>query len=445
MFLLSLIFRLFLYYEDKGIKTDMGCLNDEIFFSFLGEIKMISQGCVNENIDSGRSYVDVSISISYCFFRRYALFSGEGGVIYVYQKSCSMDVSYSMFYHCMANIGGAIYYNDYLSSYLRMSCGHKCSAPSNQFGWFQATQNNRLEYVSISSCSNTTSGVNPLYICSGNQRMDNTNYSLNCAQEFSGVAIVAPVSFSSTHCTFSNNRVSSSKCLSFFSSLGTVSFANIVHNNSPSGGSIVYIDSGTLTMTYCVFDNNKDSLFYGSVTIYHSFIYHTGVTSSINNNSLTKKTTYQMVFFNSYYCQTDIRIPPETPKQSPNQSPILTLKETLSQTNEPTPFFTPVDTLNQTPIFTFKSTLEMTPNLSPHQTHMPTLYDTPIPTLHHTPEQTLIDTIPYTPLLTPPATFKETIPRTYDEYIRTYDNHCSIQKGYLKPISIIFSCSLILY
>jgi len=85
-------------------------------------------------------------------------------------------------------------------------------------------------------------------------------------------------------------------------------------------------------MMYCIFDLNQNVLFCvygGSLEVSHSFISLTGAlsvstaVSIANNNSFSKRQTYQIQFFNSYYCNTDI--------------PIRTMEATLGVTSQETP------------------------------------------------------------------------------------------------------------
>ena len=172
-----------------------------------------------ESIDQGRSYFDKNINISNCFFSRSMVYSGDGGVIYVTASSYSMNINYSMFYNCIANNGGAIYFSS-TNSYLMMICSNRCSASTRQFALLSASQVNQVEYLSISNCSHTTAGDYSIQLSSGNQRVDNTNSSMNNAYRHSGIIIYSPSSFTSLHCTFSNNKVSHSNCIWFYS--GTI-------------------------------------------------------------------------------------------------------------------------------------------------------------------------------------------------------------------------------
>ena len=70
---------------------------------------------------------------------------------------------------------------------------------------------------------------------------------MNKAIEGSGFATTSPSSFTSTQCTFSNNLVSGFICLNLGSDSWTmsISYANIVHNNSLSYGVMNTEGAGT--------------------------------------------------------------------------------------------------------------------------------------------------------------------------------------------------------
>jgi len=88
---------------------------------------------------------------------------------------------------------------------------------------------------------------------------------MNNAEMISGIGIYSPSSFTSSHCTFSNNKVSTYICIMFYSNSGTISmsYANIVHNNSPSQYGVVFTwGAGSRKMMMnCIFKNNQNRLF----------------------------------------------------------------------------------------------------------------------------------------------------------------------------------------
>ena len=290
-----------------------------------------------------------------------------------------------------------------------MICSKSCSCGvSYHFAYLRASQVNQVEYLSVSNCSHTTSGNCPIRLESGNQRVDNTNSSMNNAYSTSGICIYSPFSLASSHCTFSNNKVSDNICILFVYSSGTIpmSYANIVHNNSPSYG-VVYVEgAGSRMMMYCIFKSNQNYLFCvrgGSLGVSHSFIDHstsfsTSTAVSIsNNNSFTNTITYQLQFFNSLHCNADI--------------PLLqrSVEETIRRTNEETIRMTYEKTIDQT----IRETIINTQNESP------------------------MNTIEQSPINTIDQTIRETIHRSYAECM------CTNQIANKKEISVIFSFSFL--
>ena len=322
----------------------------------------VGLGCESESIDQGTSYIDKNINISNCFFSRYSHYSGDGGVIYVNGGSYSMNIICSMFYNCVCNTdGGAIYFRSLISC-LRMICANRCSCGIlfdprfinyyyGLFSYLVTSQENQVEYLSVSKCSHiSSSGFDTIYLSSGYQRVVNTNSSMNNAKKDSGISINNPSSFTSSYCTFSHNYVSNCVCIYFCSDSGTISlsYANIVHNNSPSQYGVVSLwGTGPRKMMFCIFQNNHDYLFcvyQGSLEVLHSFIDHTGsfstsiAVSTSNNNSFTSIITYQLQFFNSLHCNADMPLPQrsseETLRMTNERTINQSIGETLKDTNQ---------------------------------------------------------------------------------------------------------------
>ena len=363
----------------------------------------VGLGCESESIGKGRSYYNKNINISDCLFSRSSSYSGNGGVIYVYGGTYSMNVNYSMFYNCVcSSYGGAIFFSSSYSS-LRMICANSCSCGDSyegHFAYLQASQVNQVEYLSVSNCSHSTSGWFSIRLIYGYQRVDNTNSSMNNAVRVSSICIWSPSTFTSSHCTFSNNKASSHICIYFESYSGTISmsYVNIVHNDSPSFGVVYVSGAGSRKMMYCVFKNNHNYLFcvfQGSLEVSHSFIYHSAsfststAASTSNNNSFINTITYQLQFFNSLHCNADIPLPQRS------------LEET------------------------FRMTYERTINQTSRETIINTLNESPMNTLEQSPINTIDQTIR--------ETLKETIPRTYAECIFTQ------QMANWREISVVFS------
>jgi len=348
----SIISKLF---KKKSPSVAQLWLNNDIIWSLI-------LGCENESIDQGRSYSQNNIGISDCFFSRSSLYDGDGGVLYVH-GIYSMNVNYSLFYHCICSqIGGAIFFYSWNSvsssnSYLSMICANSCSCGAQyscHFARIYASQDNQAKYLSVSNCTHNTAGAFSICFENGNQRVNNTNSSMNTAVQVSGISIMYPNLFTGIHCTLSNNKVSSCICLYICSNTETISisFANIVHNNSPSAYGVVYAEGsglGLRKMSYCIFQNNQNYLFClngGSLEVSHSFIEH--LTSSFSssttvstdtNNSFTNRMTFPIQFFYSHYCNADIPIPHATLMETLHYTALETTENTLMETMTMNPTF----------------------------------------------------------------------------------------------------------
>jgi len=308
--------RLLVFVKISGLRNIGNFENRNIMLFINGDM------CFNENMSVGRSYSDSSINISNCFFSRSLQYSGDGGIIYVNSGSYSLFVSDSAFHYCYCTAnGGAIYFSS-LKSSLTMICAHMCYAVSSNFARIQASSNNYIEYLTMASCFNTTVGEFVLLAFSGDQKLDRINSSMNFARMASGITIHAPDKFSSSFCSFSNNVVYSNICLYLSCLIGTISFANIVSNNSPSGYGVVYVYGGSPTVNNSVFYSNQNNLFYlqsGSFDLFNNYISHTGYTSSHNNNCPTRTQTYQIQYYKTIYCHADDPVSIQSQKSTWNE------------------------------------------------------------------------------------------------------------------------------
>jgi len=132
-----------------------------------------------------------------------------------------MRVFYSIFYNCLYSVdGGAIYFQaKYLD--MRMVCGNGCSANSQfHFAYNMASQVNQMEYLSILNYSYLRIQYYSIQFDTCSQRMDYRNSSINNAYQCSGIYIYSPSSFTSSYCSFPNNKAENCFCIQFISSFG---------------------------------------------------------------------------------------------------------------------------------------------------------------------------------------------------------------------------------
>jgi len=319
----------------------------------------VGTGCEKENITQGRSFFNISIDISHCFFSRSLTFSGNGGVVYISGGSYSLSFNNSMFYNCVCSQnGGAIHFSS-SNSFLRMICAKKCSCGSSysyHFAYLGSSHFTQVDYLSVSNNYHPISGNLPICIELGNQSIDHTNCSMNNARQCSGIGTYYPLSQTISYSTFSNNNVTQYSCIFIYSETGilTMSYVNIVHNNSPTFGIIYANGAGSRKMMHCIFHNNQNYLFCvrgGSLEVSHAFVDHSSTSFSSatsvlteTNNSFVHRITYQLQFFDSHHCNADIPLPERTLVQSQMRS----LEETLCMTFDMTADQTISETLKET-------------------------------------------------------------------------------------------------
>jgi len=298
--------------------------------AILGGVGLLYES-ESQSISQVRFHFEISFNLSHCFFSRSTLYSGDGGVIFVSGGSYSMNVSNSMFYNCFCSLnGGAIYFSS-SNSCLRMICTNRCSCGASSYGHFAylIASLHQIDYLSVSFCSNISNGYWSIGLQSGNQRVDNTNSSMNSVYSVSGIGFYYSSSFTCSYCTFSNNKAFEYSCVYLRFSSGIISFANIVYNNSPSSMGVVQVNEGSLIVIYCIFQENQNTLFCvrsGSLEVSHSFISYSGMlststaVSTYSNNSFISRMTYQIPFFNSHYCNADSTIITQTNVNTFHQS-----------------------------------------------------------------------------------------------------------------------------
>jgi len=276
--------------------------------------------CVLPNISSGRSYSGNNVAIENCIFVRTNVFSGNGGVIYI-SGSWFLSSYNCVYYYCSCTkYGGAIYF--WSSSFdLLNNCAFRCFSPKSfHFAYLVGYNDNKVRYISISSCSDTSIGDRPIQVDQGNSVISNTNSSLNCAVITSGFSIAFCANFQCSYCTLSNNNVSDYVMFLLYHTKGHVSFCNILHNNSPLKYGVIYYVSGTYNLDYTIINNNMNILFYGdkgTLQLSHSYIFHAEPFSNdilLTNNSITQYPSYLVSFFATLFCSTDF--PSMTPART---------------------------------------------------------------------------------------------------------------------------------
>ena len=428
-FLMKLLSCLLSFFRFFGLHTGKGGL------SYIGEHDSFSlrADCVNDMISVGRSY-EASCTVSNCVFQRTQSFLGNGGVIFLGSDQTA-SISDTVFYNCSVSStsnmfgetrfnGGAIYSFGGSFSFNKV-CAFGCKAKgTGQFLYSFDSNTFSFQMVSVAKCSDGYEGMATLTIgqSSDFQSFHSNNISDNKAT-LSLIQIWNIVASNLMYCTFINNHPLYYVCILFIGGSTTLTSSNFIENSSPQGNAVVTVeDDGNRFIYHCVFVDNQNVLFfldYGSLTVNHCYISHSGVSfsgSSINtvNNSNSLFGTYQISFYNTHVC--DI-LSDESPKQTPVETLIETPIETLDISPIETPMMTliespietPINSPNVSPIETLIETPVLTPDVSPIKTPMMTLIESPIETPMKSPNVTLRET----PYLSP--TFNPTIIASPDQ------------------------------
>jgi len=330
-------------------------------------------GCLNETISVGRSYScnNMNVFIDRCLFVRLSSFSGDGGVIYVNTGISNLSIMFTTFETCSvssSHSGGAIYFNS-INSTLDFVCAYGCKAGIYNFARIITSNIDNLTLVTITSCSNNYEGASPILMDGGHQRTSFVNVSLNY-NDFVGIfTIDNPSSSSLSFISFSHNRILKNEGFGCYRGSTSLSYANIIHNNSPGSGGIVYASqSATIDLTYCVIYNNENTLFCigtsGSISISNSYISHnstlkSGTVSFNSNITYSLIQSYPIEFLGTYLCHANI--PAITSEYSQFFTP--------NQTSDPYP------TLHQSLFPQHTPHQSLFPQHTPHQSLFP----------HHTP------------------------------------------------------------
>jgi len=254
-----------------------------VVFSLLSKLYMGNIGlcnnahplssCINESIESGRSYSEKSISIRDCLFTRLGVFSGNGGVIMVSIANFVLNIEKCVFNNNIATNGGSIFFNSYQTVF-KMVCAYKNSADYSHFAQITVAKNNSIDYLSVSNCSQNLKGDYSLRMNNFHHFCRFINSSQNKAKLDSSLIVSVGyilLEFSSIYQNFADNII----C--YFSGTGSdLKSVNIIDNNCKTG-SVIVAWSGPCKCHHCVFSNNYNCLFFnnlGSLSVFHSFIYH---------------------------------------------------------------------------------------------------------------------------------------------------------------------------
>ena len=282
--------------------------------------------CENSSdlLSNQRLYSNINgiFKINNCFFIRTTIFSGNGGIVLIENKSSQFQIVESIFsYISITGSGGAIYFNNNLNnvhSTLNKVCGDHCNtgySGEGQFSYILVNNDiNSFNIINDNSIMKSSpfinNGYDIYYLKYGNQTINNLNSSFNNNRVHSGFSTYFPNFLNGIFSTFINNSASSHNCISFNGNFQKYwRYSNILYNDSPVYEGVINNWSDTVFLSNCIIKFNKDILFHcqkgtfyiTNCSIIHLFTFKsTYSTAQIITNDLIFQ-TFSTFNFN-YYC-----------------------------------------------------------------------------------------------------------------------------------------------
>ena len=373
-----------------------------------------------------------------CFFERNNQYdgvddtlTGNGGVIFcLSSKAVIMTITSCTFSQCGARSSGAIYFkSNFANSQAKLSkvCAYRCYAVSNgnyNFGSFSVsdhtTSKNEVSLTSVLNCNQFSQGKYTVLLHNGEVVISQYNVTENLCEKGSMGFYQAHRKLRASLCTFYKNKITGKSQLDSTGNNGEFTTSNFIGNNSPGGDGIITVLMGALTIKGCIFKDNQNLIFrcsFGTLTLNECYINHydensiySGTISWVSS-VIEDAPTHEIIHLSTYHCVNNIE-PDQTPELTIQETLDLTPIETPLNTLECTPLNTIIDTLQNTPINTILPTISLTLNPTIKETLNPTISLTFDPTLIETLDPTIKETLNPTISLTFDPTLKETLDPT---------------------------------
>jgi len=266
----------------------------------------------------------------------------SGSVVYAKSIPGSLSIFSSTMINCTSVVsGGAVLYDckENGNCIMEKVCGFSCWFSGNyvvghergQFAYIlvSMTRNNTINFVSFSKCADQKKdGVCSLALRQGITSTKNTNSSFNYARYGSSFEWVLSNSSFICMCTFSHNQATQYTSLKINHGVDTgltghtIKCCNIVGNNGPDFGVILFQGAGILNIDQCIFKGNSQYLlssyggYGGSCTLVarNCLISHSDTISrrfnggivSLTNITYSVISTYQIIHYQSYECFAEI-------------------------------------------------------------------------------------------------------------------------------------------
>jgi len=207
-----------------------------------------------------RSYFNELVDVNGCIFQRISATSGDGGVILISDVNTNMTIHNSVFFGCIANSGGAIYYQ--VSSFgrvtLRNICGCNCSSGTWHFAavYPKGTHNTIIDALSVAYCSKKKSGTYAFCFYTCPLKSNAINSSNNYNNYKAALGFVVSTTSESSFCTYFNNSCNDIGILYLQSGKALILNSNFVSNTCTNNG-LIYGNGATINITSSVFLMNS--------------------------------------------------------------------------------------------------------------------------------------------------------------------------------------------
>ena len=259
-----------------------------------------------------------------CFFYRTTTFNGEGGIIYILNINCNLNIKLSTFSQIISsNNGGVIYFScgNTISSFeIEKSCVNECwctgASMDGNFGYIIVNNlKNSYYLLSITKSASNGKGDSPIRIQNGYQNLNSINHSLNFCEYIPGFWNINPIEFKCLFSTFSNDKSLNWGIIYMNMNIQNAFFSNInlIYSYTPSYGIFYLIGNGVCLINNSILYQNKGLLFQTSSTstlnIQNSIINHTSTLISGNVNTYNNLNNFYNTFilkhFSSFLCHAD--------------------------------------------------------------------------------------------------------------------------------------------
>ena len=287
-----------------------------------------------------------------CFFSTITR-NANGGVLYFDASNVHLVVEYCTFDSIISigstRQGGAIYCSSTTSgSAFSKICAYNCSCGTTtssyygdgQFSYIKTDPNkiNKMFQVSISFSASKSNFWRRygFYLNDGIQEINNLNSSYCSGYTTSSFYCLNPTSLLVTHANVVNSDPYSQYVVYFQSGtlIRKMQISNFV-NNTSSSGAVIYGTTSETQIIQCIFTQNKDVLFSGTLNVSQSWIHHeyslSAGTVVILSSTITTQgpaPTFELQNYASAICITPTPGPtpgPTNPPVGEDISPCMTL------------------------------------------------------------------------------------------------------------------------